>query len=148
MGLWIADDPRLATVPAHDLSLGDRLDGVVGALAMNVRLDELQQVGHGSVGKEDHVVDHAERGHELRTVRRRQNRPPNTLQRRDGLVIVHSDDQPIRLGGRCREVADMADVQQVEATVRERNGLPGCAIGTDQLQKLFAGDDRSHVSRG
>ena len=43
MALRVADDRGASAIGLHHRALGDRLDGVIGAFAVDVRLEQLQQ---------------------------------------------------------------------------------------------------------
>ena len=106
---------------------------------MHVGLEALEQPRHGRVREDDDVVDAAERGDELGAVRRRAAPAGPALQRRHRLVVVDRDDQAVGLGRRALQVADVADVQQVEAAVGEGDGAPGCAVRADTRLELALG---------
>ena len=125
MILRIADDGDAAAVAAHGLALGHGVDGVVGPLAVHVRPQREQQRRDGRLGKDDDVVDAAQRRDELGAIRRRQDRPARPLQRRRPIVVVDGDDEAVGLARGGLQVADVADVQQVEAAVGERDGAAG-----------------------
>ena len=61
-------------------------------------------------------------------------RPGPLPRRRD--VVVDRDDQAIRFGGGGLQVADVADVQQVEAAVGEGEGPAGCAVGAHEIDEI------------
>ena len=65
MVFLVADDGRSSAVGLDDRALGNRVDGVVGALAVHVRLQQPQQPFDGRIGEHDHVVDAAQGRHEL-----------------------------------------------------------------------------------
>ena len=53
MAFFVADDDRPAAVRLHDRSFRDGFNGVVGTLAMGVRLQELQQTLDGRIAEDD-----------------------------------------------------------------------------------------------
>ena len=73
--LRIADDRRAAAVREHDRALGHGVDGVVGAFAVHVGLEQRQQPLDGRIAEDDDIVDAAQRADQLRTIGGRQNRP-------------------------------------------------------------------------
>ena len=122
--LRVADDRDAAAVAADGVALGHGVDGVVGPLAVHVGPQRQQKRRDGRLGKDRHVVHAAERGDELRAIRRRQDRPARALQARHRRVVVDRDDEAIGLARRRLEVADVADVQQIEAAVGKGDRAP------------------------
>ena len=115
-----------------DVALGHGVDGVVGALAVHVG-QQREQRAHGRLGEDDDVVHAAQRRHELGAVGRRQDGPARALQRPHRRVVVDGDDQPVGLRRGALEIADVADVQQVEAAVGERDRAPRRAVARDRV---------------
>ena len=122
MILRIADDGDAAAVGAHGVALGHGVDRVVGALAVHVGLQQLEQRRDRRLAKRS------------RRSRRRAARPPAP---RDRLAAAPAATAPSaraptassliatisRSASRFAafEVADVADVQQIEAAVGERD---------------------------
>ena len=86
-------------------------------------------------GKIDDVVDAAQRGDELGAIGGRHDRPARPLQRRDRRIVVDRDDEAIGFARGRLQVADVADVQQVEAAVGERDRAPGRAVCGDERRR-------------
>jgi hypothetical protein len=61
----VADDGCASAVGRDDAALGNSVDRVVGALAVHVRLHELQQRLHRGLAEHDDVVHAAQRRDEL-----------------------------------------------------------------------------------
>ena len=80
MILRIADDGDAAAVGADGVALGNGVDGVVGALAVHVGLQQLEQRRHRRLGKDHDVIDRAQRGHQLGAIGLRQHRPRRPFQ--------------------------------------------------------------------
>ena len=94
---------------------------------------------------EDHdVVDHPERGQNLGPLRGGLHRPAAPLQRRHRAVGVDGDEQAVGFRGGPPQVADVPDVQEIEAPVGERDGAPGGAVRPDERRRAFVRDDQSH----
>ena len=123
--LGVADDGDAAAVGARRFALGHGVDGVVGALAVDVGPQQLEQRRRRSA-----------RERSRRSRRRAAPRParrarppagsagpaPSAPRRR---IVVDRHDQPVGFRGRGLQIADVADVQQVEAAVGERDRPPG-----------------------
>ena len=75
MVLRVADDGGPTTVREDNLALGHGVDGVVGALAVHVRTQGMEQRTDRRPGEDHHVVDASHRGHELRAIVSRHDRP-------------------------------------------------------------------------
>ena len=90
---WVADDGDAPAVGTDDVALGHGVDGVVGALAMDVRMQQLEQRTHGGFGKDDDEVHAAKRRHELGPMLGRQHGTPLPLQRPYRLIVVDRHDQ-------------------------------------------------------
>ena len=144
MALGVADDGRAAAVRLDDRTLGNGLDGVVGAFAVDVGLDPAQQAFDVVVGKRHDVIDRVERRDDLGPLGRRHHRPPRPLQPCDRCVLVHGDDEAIGFGGRALQVPHVADVQHIEAAVGERNRAPRGAVVRDGLHQLGLAQHPSH----
>src|SRR5690606_29365148 len=65
MILGVADNRRASTVAAHGLALRNGVDRVVGALAVHVGAQRLEQRRHRVVVEEDDGVDAAQGVHEF-----------------------------------------------------------------------------------
>ena len=116
-------------------------DGVVGALAVHVGTQKIQQPVHVRIGERHHVIHAFERGHDLRAIGGAENRPAAALQPLDGPIIVDGDHKAIRLGRGAGKIPRVAHVKHVEAAVRERHSAARRAIRADQLDQLLLADD-------
>ncbi len=89
-----------------------------------------------ALGKQDDVVHGAERGDQLRAGGAGQDRPARSLQRAHRVIVVDGDDQAIGFARGAVEVAHVADVQEVETAVGERDRAPGAAVGGDERDQF------------
>jgi hypothetical protein len=100
---------------------------------------------------EDGDVVHAlEAGDELGALLFRHERARRALERPGGGVVVHGDDQHVGLRGGSLEVAHVADVEDVEQAVRERDGSAGPAMRGRGLEEAGPVEDlvlRAHEAR-
>ena len=105
---------------------------------MDVGPQREQQRRHGRLGKDDDVVDAAQRGDELGAIRRSAGSAGPAPSAADRRIVVDGDDEPIGLARRGLQVADVADVQQIEAAVGEgdRRGPRGARARTTADQRL------------
>src|SRR5262249_9738926 len=125
----------------RDLPFGDGVRLVVGPLAVDVgpqlpqeRLD----VGPVEDGDER---DAGASGDQLGALGLRDDRPAGALQRAGRDVGVHGDDEAVGLGGGRLEVAEVADVEEVEEAVRERYRAPRVAPESGAREEIGAADD-------
>ena len=131
--LRVAHDRHPPPVGADDVAFGHGLRRVVRALAVDVGPEREQQPSHVVLGEDDHVVHAPERGHEKGAIRRRLDGPALALEPAHGLVGVDPHHQDVRLGAGPLQVANVADVENVEAPVGEGDGLPRPARLGDAL---------------
>jgi hypothetical protein len=121
MILGVADDRDPAAIRLHNVALGDGLRCVIRPFAVHIRLEREQQRANGRLRKNDDQVDGTQRRYELGPVFGSENRPLLTLQGPHRLIVVDRDDQHIGFLCRGLEIADVPDVQDVEAAVGERH---------------------------
>ena len=76
---------------------------------------------------------------------RRENRPALAFQRFHRGIVVDGDDEHVGFLRGCLEVTYVADVQQVEAAVRERDRPARGPIGRDEPRELLEGDDAAAI---
>ena len=98
------------------------------------------------LGKDHDVVDAAQRGDELRAMLGGQNRPALPLQRLHRGIVVDRDDEQVGLLRGGLEIAHVADVQQVEAAVGERDRAAGRARRRDAVDERVAREDLTHAA--
>ena len=60
------------------------------------------------------------------------------------LVVVDGDDQAIGFGSGRLQISDVTDVQEVEATVRKRDGATLAPIVLDELEESLPRYDLAH----
>ena len=144
MVLRIADYGGATTVLLDNLALGYRVDGVIGALAVHVRSQRLQQGTDGQLRKDDDVVHAAKRGDQFGSIGRGHDRPARPLELTHHIVVIDADDEQIRFIRGGFEVSHVADVQQVEAAVGKGNRSSAATCLGRALEELLAGNDFTH----
>ena len=80
------------------------------------------------------MVDAGERLDDLGALGLGHDRPPRPLVRAGRGVAVHRDDEQVGLGLRALQVAEVADVEEVEHAVREGDGAPRRGRGGAQAR--------------
>jgi hypothetical protein len=101
---------------------------------------QLEQGRHRRLGKDHDVVDASERGDELRPIGRGEDRSSRALTR-GRRIVIDRDDETIGFCRRPLDVADMANVQEIETTIRKGNRTAFAAICGDEINESFACDD-------
>jgi len=113
--------------PGGDGALGYALCRVIRAFAVNVGPQLFQERFDIGFGEEHDVVYAAERCHELRARVFIENRPAGPFQIAHTGIGVHANDQNIAFAARAFEIANVPDVQRIEAAVRE-DDAPAMAL--------------------
>ena len=146
--LRVADDRDAAAVGADGLALRHRVDGVVGALAVDVRLQQRRAGARRS-----------RPGRRRRSPRRAGRRParrgrppaapggPAPSAARTAASSLTATISRSASRAAPSQVADVADVQHVEAAVGEGDAPPGRAVRGHRRHEFGFGEDRTHVSR-
>ena len=137
----IADNGHAPAALDDGVALGNVVGGVVGALGVDVGTDFADQGAHVGLGKHDHGVHVGEGGQNFGALGGGHQRTPGALQAAHRLIRIETDHEfsAELLGG--AEIADVADVQQVETAVGQDDALAGAAPFLDAAAELIAGKD-------
>jgi len=141
MVFGIADNDD-APSAGFDLSaLGNTLRGIVGSLGVKVRADFQDEGAHIGLGKNDDGIDGGESGQNLGPFISWNHRAALAFERTDGIIRIdrHNNLAAEFAGG--VEIAHMADVQQIEAAVGQRDASTGAAPFGHALLELASGKD-------
>ena len=145
MILGVARDCSASPVGLDELALGNGLDGVVSALAVDIRSKRFEQ-GHNSRFRKDHdKIDRAESGQELRAVLGGKNRPALPLHPSHAGIVIDSHDEHVGLPRCAFQVADVPDVQEVETATGERDRTSGPTQVGGASNQLVSRNDFAHV---
>jgi len=136
--LGIAHDDNTPSTGFDFGALGDTLRRVVRALGVKVRTDFANDGAHISFGKDYNRVHVLERRQNFRAFLGRHYGPPLTLQCAHRRIGVHRDNQLAAEFARGMQVADMADVQQIETPIGQRDALAGAPPIGHALLKFAA----------
>ena len=128
MVLWIAHNRDPAAIGPDDVSFWNVVYRVIGAFAVHVGADCLEQRPYGGLVENDHVVHPAQGSHQLGAVGRGQNRSSLPLEPPNRGIVVDRYDKEIGFLGGSLQIADVADVQEVETAVGESDGTARGAI--------------------
>jgi len=115
---------------------------------VDIRFEKYQQPTWIRVTKDNHVVHAAHRGDELGSLARRKHGSPGTFETRDRQVVVDGDNQSICFGRGALQVPDVADVQQVETAVGERERTSSLTVARDSRQEICLGEDHLFTCAG
>ena len=105
---------------------------------MHVGLERGEQRADRRFREDDDVIDAAEGGDELGAIGSRKDGSALPFQRADGVIVVDRDHQHVGFASCGLEIADVADVQQVEAAVGECDRAPRRALLGDASHQLVA----------
>ena len=139
--------------PTLDLPTADDfIESPVSALGENVWTQRLNQSDRRIGTKADHPIDTAEGRDEFHTLLCRQNGSIGTLGTPNACVEVDGHDELVTETTGLLEASDMANVQEVEASVREDDDLTGTLCKTNPAgqgrrgRDLVSGRRRPHDS--
>ena len=141
MILGITDDGDTSAVFGDGIALGDIIGGVVSAFSLNLGANLADDGADIELGKDHDRVDIFQRGNDFGTFLFRHDGASCAFERAHGFVGVHGHDQLAseRLGP--AQVAYVANVEQVEVAVRQRDAFAGAPPFCDTLPELIAADD-------
>ncbi len=97
--------------------------GVVGAPGVHRGTKLPENRSHIVVTEDEHSVHWHECSHYESAVCRSHDRTAPAFESPYAVIIVHGDDKVVPVGTRIGKVANVADVQWIEATVRQNNAL-------------------------
>ena len=123
--LWITHDDDAASTSFDDIVLGDALCRVVGAFGMKIRMDLANDGAHVFFWEYYDGVHIRQRRQNFRAFFGGHYGPPFALQRARGSIAVDRDNQLAAEFPGGMQVAYMADVQQIEAAVGQRDTIAG-----------------------
>lgn len=117
--LGVANDGDPATVLAHGVGLRNAVGRVVGSFCLNVGPDLGDEFADVALGKDDNGVDVGESGEYLGSLFGWHQGTPFPFQESDGVVRVDRNDQASAELFRRVDIANVADVEQIETPIGE-----------------------------
>src|SRR5579862_9692640 len=120
----VADDGDADAETIRDGAFGNGVGGVVGALGVDVGAKLFEQFFNVGLGKDHDVVHHAQGGDEESARVFIQDGTAGPFQRGNARIGVDADDEDLSLLLGAGEIANVADVERIEAAVGEDDGLP------------------------
>ncbi len=138
---WSLGSPTIATRPPYSRTVsasGHALGGIVGAFCLHVRMDFANDRANIALGENDDGVDVRESCENLRPLFSGHQRAAFAFERANRIVGVdrHHEASTDLLGG--SKVADVPNVQQVEASIGERDAITGGPPGFHLLAQTCA----------
>ena len=141
MVLGIADDSYADAEASGDSALGDGIGGVVGALGVDVGTQVVEELLDVGLAEKHDVIDSAESGDQRGSGGLWKNWAAGPFQGANAGIGIHGDDQEVAFAARAFEIADVPDVQGVEAAVGEDNFAAVALVAGKDSAEFFAGDD-------
>jgi hypothetical protein len=114
---------------------------------MNIGAKSLEQLRDVILTKNDDEIDALECRHELGTIGSGQDRPLRSFELSGHLIVVHTHDEDIAQRFRAFEITNVADVEQIEMTVRENNPLTRALRRCDARRRFGCVDNVAHDQR-
>ncbi len=147
MVFGIADDFHSPAVFCDDISLRNGVRSVVGAFGLNVRANFVDESANVKFGKNHYCINHRERSDDFGTLAFGHQRAAWALERTHRGVGVYCDYQLAAQTFCCMKITNMADVQQIESSVGERDAFTNTPPVFNAAAKLFAIQDFVFVVR-
>src|SRR5882762_9544052 len=113
----VADNRNANTKPLRGRALRNVCDGVIGPLGVNVGSQFGEQRFNVALAEDQDIFDRSQRSHQSSACSLWKNRTPISLQGAYARIGIHSHNQNIALAARAFEIARVAHVQRVKATV-------------------------------
>ena len=136
--LGVSHDRHPAATRTHDFGLGNAFGGVVGPLGLHVGANFADEGAHIAFGEDYDGVDVGQGSENLGALFGRHQGATFTLQHADGLVRIDGHDQSAAEFLGRTQVAHMAHVQEIEATVREDDTIAGTTPLADPAAEALA----------
>src|SRR5262245_46620545 len=141
MVLGVAHDRYANSQTVGGRSLRHALGRVVGSFCMYVRSQFLEQRFDIRLWKDHDKVDRTQRGYQQGPRALIENRPSRPFQPANAAIRVDAHDQGIAFRTRALQIANMANVQDVEASVGKHDLSTLGAQVSCQLRQATALDD-------
>lgn len=119
MILRVADDGDAPSVGTHHVAFRDGILCVVCPFCVNVRAQDEQKLYHCWLMKDRNVINRANGRDQLGALALWQQWPSLTLELSNLSIAIDTDDEQVAKSARGFKVANMSNVQKVEATVCE-----------------------------
>ena len=148
MVLWVSGNGDPSPVGEHHLSLGDRLLAVVGSLAVYVGLQPAKHPFHVQFLKDQHVVHARQGGQDFRPFLLGHQGAGRPLERAHGGVRIDGHHQAVSQLPRLPQVADVAHVEPVKASVGQHYLAAALLQVCHQRLQGLQGEDLGAIHSG
>src|SRR4029077_662690 len=168
----ISNDGDSDAESCRDGPLRNGFRRVIGSLCVNIGAEGFEQALHALFVEDHHVIDGAKSGDELRARLLTEDRTAWAFERADAAVPIDAHSENVTFATSPFEVADVPDMERVEAAVRKNDTLAAALVPdkfcsqsisrndfgfraahasggrsprftADGFEELFAGDSRS-----
>ena len=136
--LGITHDDHPASTGFDLIALGDALHRVVGTLGMKIGTDFADDSAHVFFWKNYDGVHVRQRSENFRAFFGGHHWPPFALQRAHGSICIHRNNQFAAEIPRGMQVTYVADMQQIENTVSQRDAIASTPPIRHTLLKFVA----------
>jgi hypothetical protein len=123
------------------LVLVQRVQGVIAAFDVNIRLRGGEKFRGGGVGEDADAVHALQRGEDGGAIGFGIHRPAGALQAAHGGIAIHADEQGIAALTRVFEVGDVAQMEDVKTAVGDDEFFAAGADLPPPCRQLVPGDD-------
>ena len=144
----VVQHPHLPAEPLDDRGLGQHLRGVVAALGVHLRPDQLDQLGRGVLAEGRDEVDALDGADDPGPVGERVHRTFGALEPGDAVVAVQRHDQQVAQPAGLAQVGDVPAVQHVEAAVGEHHPVPAQPVLLDDGEQVAVAEQPAPVRGG
>ena len=139
--LGVADDGNADAEQRGHVAFRDGLESVIGALGVDVGVNFAEKMFYVELVENYDVVHKFQRGDERRTRTLGENWAAFAFQFSGTGIGIDSDDEKIAFLFCGLQVANVADVQQIEDAIREHNFAAGMAMLIEDAVQTFAGNN-------
>src|SRR5919108_977546 len=127
--------------PRSSSTLRNRLRRIVCAFRMDIWPQLFEQSFHAGFGKQNNVIDRTKGGNQKSACIFIEHGPARPLQSAHTGIVVDSDNENVALAPRAFKIADVADVQSIEAAVREDDAFAALLVFRKLVLQRFARND-------
>ena len=139
--LRVAHNGDADTELLGDGAFGDSVRCVVSPFGVNVGPQIFQEGFDVGFGEEHDVVHAAERRNEAGPRALIENRPAGALQIAHAGIAIYADHENIAFAAGAVEIADVSDVQRIEAAVRQDDALAAALVLRELLAESVTRND-------
>jgi len=148
MIFWITNDRYSSAEGSYHIAFRNGVLGVIGAFGVNIGLEREEQLFDSRLIENRHKVNSFQCGYDLGSLVLGYERSAIALQSSSLFVRIHADNQKIAQGFRRFEVANMANMKDVEATISQYNSASFSLCGFDDHCQIAPFENSSRSAKG